>query len=413
MPYITLSDLRDRILKRSDMSNSGFVSTSELDSYINTSLGGLTDILSEENDEFSLKTFSFTTGLSNLLLQSDNLEEEEWVQTNIAVNSDNVRDHEGDFNSADLVPDATSGLHNIIQTVAAASFTDDEDYTFSVRAKAGSGSNTVQLAFTGDGSGSVIFDVSAGTFVQTGSIVKVFMREEEDSWWRIGISFDAGSSTNALKIACVSGASTLTFSGTASTIYTYITEPQLTQGVGLRTYLLTTTSSAASSSDVYNLPEDLQTLKGVDRVYSSTESETLLPFNWNNRNRYKSPYNYLYSNISNYRYRWMGEQIHISPTPTSGKTFKIWYHPLPRELVADSDSWNFRNRYEEWLILDCVIKCLQKEETSAAHLVKERDKIEERIRNSIGDRDSQFSTTVTDVTRMNYGEYGYGDGRGW
>lgn len=65
MSIVTLSELRTRSRQRSDMVNSGFISDSELNSYINASYAELYDLLvSKHGEDYFIEQYSFTTTIN-------------------------------------------------------------------------------------------------------------------------------------------------------------------------------------------------------------------------------------------------------------------------------------------------------------------------------------------------------------
>lgn len=408
----SLSSLRTRILKRADMESSSFVDNDEMADYINGSIAGLIDILVEADDDHSLSSYTITTGKNNLIAYSDDFSQSSWTMLNAALSTEKVRNHLG-VNSATGVIPSMSNTSQGFQVFEHTPVTEGTQYTWSIYAKkATAGAGWVRLFWLKDAStpdGGAYFNLNTGTIGTISSSVEdAFIEEQDDDWWRIGITFIPTSLTVAntinfmMLLAEADGDST--FAGDAATVHGYFDNAQFTAGTGFDDYIKTTSSAiTGQKADRYELPRDCYHLKGVDYIYSSSESQTLLPFNFNERNKYKSPYSNIStsSNIVNYHYRWMGDNLILTPEPENNLSIKVWYYAKPKELVNDTDSLDFHNRYEEWIIIDSAIKCLLKEESSVTALTKEREKVEERIRNAIAKRDTGFSDTMSDISTMN------------
>jgi hypothetical protein len=74
----------------------------------------------------------------------------------------------------------------------------------------------------------------------------------------------------------------------------------------------------------------------------------------------------------------MGSSIYLYPKPSSG-TYKVLYIPQWTALSSGSDSVTIPNGWDEYIVVDCAIKCLAKEESGTDHLQAERDRLLERI----------------------------------
>jgi hypothetical protein len=78
-------------------------------------------------------------------------------------------------------------------------------------------------------------------------------------------------------------------------------------------------------------------------------------------------------------YRVSGADITFNPWPTSG-TYEVVYVPLCSTLSADGDTMDGVLGWEEYVVLDCAVKILDKEESDSRPLRAERAEILERLK---------------------------------
>lgn len=133
-----------------------------------------------------------------------------------------------------------------------------------------------------------------------------------------------------------------------------------------------TSITVSSGTSAYSLPADFYKLVGVD-VADGSDWYNLRPFNLAERNRYTN------GDKSFARYRIMNGQIHIYPTPAWGAGLRLWYVPVPTALSGDGDTLDGVNGWEEYVIVDVMIKAAQKEEQDATLLVAQKEALIKRI----------------------------------
>lgn len=98
------------------------------------------------------------------------------------------------------------------------------------------------------------------------------------------------------------------------------------------------------------------------------------------------------------RYRLRGISNLIWAPPFESDTqVRVTYIPSPTDLSADSDEYDGRVGWEEWVILDSAIKCMIKEESDDSQLVRERQLAEARIRQQIAIRDRGEAQRIRNV----------------
>ena len=147
---------------------------------------------------------------------------------------------------------------------------------------------------------------------------------------------------------------------------------------------------------------------------------TLLRFNFIERNRYVYPNSTstIYG-VYNMRYRLMGNQINIIPTPAGNQTLIGWYSPRLPRLLADTDTTTIGvSGWLEYVIVRAAIYMLAKEEgTDVSTLKEELLFLKTRIEQASQNRDAGIPDTIS-ATRQDpcYGGNGFGGGgsqAGW
>ncbi len=141
---------------------------------------------------------------------------------------------------------------------------------------------------------------------------------------------------------------------------------------------------------------------------------TLLRFNFIERNRYVYPNSTstIYG-VYNMRYRLMGNQINIIPTPAAGQNLIAWYSPRLPRLLADTDVTTIGvSGWLEYVIVRAAKYMLDKEEgTDTSKLDTEIVFLKQRIEGASQNRDAGAPDTIS-ATRQDsvYGGNGFGGG---
>jgi hypothetical protein len=75
---------------------------------------------------------------------------------------------------------------------------------------------------------------------------------------------------------------------------------------------------------------------------------------------------------------------------------------LPTYLTSDSDLFDGYSGWEEYVIVDAAIKCLEKEESNTAALMNRKAYLIKRIEEAAGNRDAAFSPRIADTRRIEF-----------
>lgn len=104
-----------------------------------------------------------------------------------------------------------------------------------------------------------------------------------------------------------------------------------------------------------------------------------------------------YKRFQGLRYRLQGNFIWFRPLPQAAKQVRLLYVPRLTPLVADSDVIDGVSGWEEYVVLDCIIKAKLKEESDCSTEVALRDAMKLRIQGISENRDAGSPATVADV----------------
>lgn len=202
---------------------------------------------------------------------------------------------------------------------------------------------------------------------------------------------------------------------------TFIEDPELTRYInasaqelydlliaayGQEYYLAEDSIPVVSGTDTYDLAADFYKLLGVDLILSASGNEavTLHPYALSERNKFNN--SYLTVSNSNgsvrARYRLQNNKIKLIPEPSGGYSLNIHYIPAMTKFVADPDTFDGVNGWEEYIVIDAAIKMLRKEESDISALTFEKNDMLKRIEAMASSRDVGMSESVSDVSATQY-----------
>lgn len=170
------------------------------------------------------------------------------------------------------------------------------------------------------------------------------------------------------------------------------------------------TFTTDGTSYLYALPSDFYKLVGVDLAINNAPASwtTIWAFNFGSRNVNPVPNVQGLYGFSNIRVKVSGSNFWVSPVPSAGQTFQIWYAPRMSTLSADSDTFDGISGWTEYVIVDAAMKALAKEESDTSVMMQRKALLTARIEAAAENRNASGPQTVTDK-RSNDG-YGFGDG---
>lgn len=162
--------------------------------------------------------------------------------------------------------------------------------------------------------------------------------------------------------------------------------------------------SLTSGTNEYDLPADLYKLFGAEMILSGDYRVTMQRFNWGDRNKFNLT-GLVNSSGTSPLYSIVGKKMRLMPNPQSSYQISIDYVPFMIKMVADSDTMESFNGWEEYVVVDAAIKCMTKEESDPSILMAEKQGLINRIENAASNRDTGNPPTITNVNNQN--------GNGW
>jgi hypothetical protein len=194
----------------------------------------------------------------------------------------------------------------------------------------------------------------------------------------------------------------------------FLAEPVTFITTGVSTYPLPDGAITFGSS----VPRALYKLVGVDCGASTGNNAwvTLPRFNWIDRNKFVYPQ--LAANavgVFDLSYRQMGSNIYFVPNPSAGQYIQLWYVPVMRQLLQDTDMLEFSlSGWSELIIVDAAIKALLKEESfeQANSLQAVKQALLERIETTAANRDVGQPNTISNTRGSTGDGFGFGSSNG-
>lgn len=114
----------------------------------------------------------------------------------------------------------------------------------------------------------------------------------------------------------------------------------------------------------YALPSDLYAIRGVDLEHSTNNVSTLTPFSFAERNIYKTLPLGLYGDFYGVPmyYDRRGNNLIIAPYSSSGETLTLYYIAYPTTLSSASDSIDFQNGWEDFVLWSAAARLTPRDE---------------------------------------------------
>jgi hypothetical protein len=154
----------------------------------------------------------------------------------------------------------------------------------------------------------------------------------------------------------------------------------------------------------YAVPTGLFKLYGIDATISGY-TQSLRQYQRRERNLYKNANSGGIGGLTRYglevpHYSLVGSNIRLLPAPTSVFTCTVLYAPEATVLTAGTDTVNYPNGWERFIVIDAAIQCLAKEESDVRTLVAERDAIVKEIALAKEQRDLSMNHRVIELETL-------------
>tara|TARA_R110000744_G_scaffold99397_3_gene191893 strand:+ start:344 stop:1060 length:717 start_codon:yes stop_codon:yes gene_type:complete len=170
-------------------------------------------------------------------------------------------------------------------------------------------------------------------------------------------------------------------------------------------YYVSSTTYTLPAANPGNLPDSFYKALGVDLDVGGI-TYRLKPYSFQERAMYNSP-GMVASMITNTLYNIQGSLIKFIPSPTVSGSATLYYVPEAQQFSTSESEYMAKTvfdkapavayGYEEYVVIDAAIKCLQKEESDVQVLLVQKQQQLERIEQAAGKRDAGESYAIGDV----------------
>lgn len=106
------------------------------------------------------------------------------------------------------------------------------------------------------------------------------------------------------------------------------------------------------------------------------------------------------------KYALQSNKIWLAPLPPAGQKVQLFYVPKLTPLSLDTDVVDGISGWDEYIVTDAAIKCMQKEESDVSILAAQKAALLKRIENAAANRDTASAATFTDVSDDNHNPWG-------
>lgn len=171
------------------------------------------------------------------------------------------------------------------------------------------------------------------------------------------------------------------------------------------TYTTTGIIDPTYNAQVFPLPNDFYKGLGVEVALNPGDPNswvTLRKFEFIQRNLWNFPNVYTFYGITNLRYRFEGTNLYIVPIASANQTLRVWYAPRPSQLINPTDTVDAISGWEEYIVVDCVIKALIKQEFDISVFAAQKMALMKRIEEAAENRDIGEPEVVSDSKLRNF-----------
>lgn len=107
---------------------------------------------------------------------------------------------------------------------------------------------------------------------------------------------------------------------------------------------------------------------------------------------------YQYPGANAYAWRLQGANLILAPTPKAVDQFKLYYAPTWTKLVADTDTFDTIDSWDEYVVVDVCLKALAKMDRPADIFVGQKNAMLQRIEKLKQNRNTAAPPRIVDVT---------------
>lgn len=173
-------------------------------------------------------------------------------------------------------------------------------------------------------------------------------------------------------------------------------------------YTLGPIQAVVSTGNSMPLPADFYKLVGIDINFGGSWYP-IKPFEMAERGRWVNANKLAYVGMINIAYKLIKDAMIFYPESSAAGTYRYWYIPKRTALTTDASTLDGVNGWQQYIIIDSAIKCLQKEESDVSALMAEKAAMLARIQSMAPARDAGAPKRIADTTTTYLG-LGFGGG---
>lgn len=180
----------------------------------------------------------------------------------------------------------------------------------------------------------------------------------------------------------------------------------LAQAYGAKYIMKRATFSLVPNQELYAIATDcgapdFMALQGLEIRDGAGDWRDLKEVKLGDRNRYQRP---VYGgNFGNqYGYRFEGANLVIAPTPATASQCRILYTPTWTTLVEDLDTFDTIDGWDEYIVVDVCIKCLNKQDLPSGEFKEQKALMRKRIDDLKQMRNTAEAPLIRDVDADDY-----------
>lgn len=162
-------------------------------------------------------------------------------------------------------------------------------------------------------------------------------------------------------------------------------------------YTLEPVVLSITSGNTAQLPSDFYKLRGLDRDLGGGDYAAMERFNFNERHRRDVSTIRSALKAADHQYRILGNKLIVTPKQTAQGNYQLWYIPQCPKLVNATDVADVIAGWEEYVVVDAAIKCMQKEESDVSVLLMQKQQLKQRIEEMAQNRDVDQPEQITDI----------------
>lgn len=154
-------------------------------------------------------------------------------------------------------------------------------------------------------------------------------------------------------------------------------------------YSIATVDLALTGASTQALPADFYKLISIAALEGSNEAP-LKKFHFGQSR--------VYSQSSRPHYRIVGDNLEFKPTPNAGVIVRLRYIPVCPKLVNTTDTFDGKNRWEEYAVQAVAAQIAIKEESDPSPYMTIQDRLKKRLVEMAANRDLANCERIIDVT---------------